>query len=121
MRAGARAREPRGHVRESIDNGSGDDGGVATRRNPRGGAAARLTMFLKNALVTKEITAGGYRLVEPSRTMQRLNAALVEQNLSYATFATALYGRIDATSLTLTFALGGHPNPLLLTKGGELR
>src|SRR2546421_8377180 len=57
--------------------------------------AALLTMFLKQALVTKEIRPGGYRLLEPSQTMQKLNDSLVGQNLSQATFATALYGHIN--------------------------
>src|SRR5437868_3997548 len=47
--------------------------------------AALLTMFIKNALVTKEITAGSYRLLDPGTAMARLNDALVGQNLSYAT------------------------------------
>lgn len=83
--------------------------------------AALLTMFLKQALVTKEITPAGYRLLGPEQTMSRLNDALVEQNLSHATFATALYGHVSARTLKLTFARGGHPSPLLLTRDGELR
>jgi sigma-B regulation protein RsbU (phosphoserine phosphatase) len=80
-------------------------------------------MFLKQALVTKEILpgGGGYRLLEPGQTMAKLNDALVGQKLSHATFATALYGHVDARTLTLTFARGGHPNPLLLPATGELR
>src|SRR2546423_1285215 len=49
---------------------------------------ALLPMFIKNALVTKEITADGYRLLSPGQTMVRLNEALVSQKLSHATFAT---------------------------------
>src|SRR5207237_10699401 len=61
--------------------------------------AALLTMFLKQALVTKEIQPGTYRLLDPSLTMARLNDALVEQNLSHATFATAIYGHVDTRPL----------------------
>src|SRR5688500_2414418 len=82
--------------------------------------AALLTMFLKNALVTKEITPSGYRLLPPGQSMARLNAALVDQNLSQATFATALYGSIDTRTLRLTFARGGHPSPILITGDGRL-
>ena len=82
--------------------------------------AALLTMFIKRALVTKEITAGGYRLLPPAEAMTRLNDALVEQNLSQATFATALYGIINTTTLTVTFARGGHPNPVLLSREGDV-
>jgi serine phosphatase RsbU (regulator of sigma subunit) len=80
--------------------------------------AALLTMFIKNALVTKEITAGGYRLLEPGETMGRLNQALIEQNLSYATFATAIYGLINTQTLEVSFARGGHPNPVIFRGDG---
>jgi serine phosphatase RsbU (regulator of sigma subunit) len=83
--------------------------------------AALLTMFLKQALVTKEITPKGYRLLEPSATMARLNDALVEQNLSHATFATAIYGYINTQTFEVVFSRGGHPNPLVLGCGGEMR
>jgi sigma-B regulation protein RsbU (phosphoserine phosphatase) len=76
--------------------------------------AALLTMFIKRALVSKEIGPGGYRLLPPAETMQRVNDALVEQNLSAATFATALYGILDTVTLQVTIASGGHPCPLLL-------
>ena len=83
--------------------------------------AALLTMFIKRALVTKEILKQGYRLLAPGEAMARLNQALVEQELSQATFATALYGMIDTQSLLCTFARAGHPGPLLLSASGELR
>jgi sigma-B regulation protein RsbU (phosphoserine phosphatase) len=83
--------------------------------------AALLTMFLKQALVTKVIDATGYRLLAPSVTMQKLNDALVAQNLSTATFATALYGNINYRTRRLTFARGGHPEPILLSHNGDVR
>ena len=83
--------------------------------------AALLTMFLKQALVTKEITPQGYRLLEPSATMARLNDALVEQNLSHATFATAIYGYVNTQTFEVVFSRGGHPNPLVLGSAGEMR
>jgi sigma-B regulation protein RsbU (phosphoserine phosphatase) len=83
--------------------------------------AALLTMFMKNALVTKQITADGYHLLAPGKTMARLNESLVSQNLSYATFATAIYGVIDTQSLRVTFARGGHPNPIVLRADGGMQ
>ena len=83
--------------------------------------AALLTMFLKQALVTKVIDNTGYRLLAPSVTMQKLNDALVAQNLSTATFATALYGNINYRTRRLTFARGGHPDPIMLSRDGELK
>lgn len=81
--------------------------------------AALLTMFIKNALVTKEINPQGYRLLPPSETMSRLNEALVGQNLSYATFATAVYGMINTDTLKVSITRGGHPNPLILRADGS--
>lgn len=80
--------------------------------------AALLTMFVKNALMTKQITPSGYRLLTAGETMARLNEVLVGQNLSYATFATAIYGTINTESLEMSFARGGHPNPIVLRADG---
>lgn len=82
--------------------------------------AALLTMFIKNALVTKQIFPGGYRLLAPSETMARLNEMLIEQNLSQATFATAIYGYINIDTGRVTFARGGHPSPLAIRADGSL-
>src|SRR3954467_5779267 len=71
--------------------------------------AALLTMFIKNALVTKQISPDGYRLLDPSQTMAKLNEVLVGQHLSHATFATAIYGHVNTDTLQMTFARGGHP------------
>ena len=84
--------------------------------------AALLTMFIKRALATKEIFPDrpGYRLLEPCETLERLNHALVEQDLSQATYATALYGVINTRTLDVAYSKGGHPAPALLRVGGEL-
>jgi len=82
--------------------------------------AALLTMFIKNALVTKQIIPGGYRLVPPGETMAKLNDALIGQNLSYATFATAIYGTINTDTLEVSCARGGHPNPIILRANGSV-
>src|SRR5439155_26981566 len=52
--------------------------------------AALLTMYIKRALICKEIGPTGYRLLDPAESMRRLNDALIEQNLSQATFCTAI-------------------------------
>ena len=83
--------------------------------------AALLTMFIKNALVTKQITADGYRLLSAGETMARLNSTIVAQGLSYATFATAIYGYINVYTLEAHFARGGHPNPILIGSDGSLQ
>jgi serine phosphatase RsbU (regulator of sigma subunit) len=53
--------------------------------------------------------------------MAKLNDALVDQNLSQATFATALYGTINTATLEMSFSRGGHPNPVLLSSEGTLQ
>jgi sigma-B regulation protein RsbU (phosphoserine phosphatase) len=83
--------------------------------------AALLTMFIKNALVTKEITADGYRLLTPAQTMAKLNDALVGQNLANASFATALYGLINTETGNVSFARGGHPSPIILRADGTVQ
>lgn len=81
--------------------------------------AALLTMFIKNAFVTKEIRSGGYRLLLPGETLGRLNDAMVEQNLSQATFATAVYGIINTQTLVVQYARAGHPLPVVLSRDGQ--
>ncbi len=82
--------------------------------------AALLTMFIKNALVTKQITPGGYRLLDPGEALGRLNASLVEQKLNHATFATAVYGTVNTSTLVCRFAGAGHPYPLLMRADGTV-
>jgi len=83
--------------------------------------AALLTMFVKHALTTKEISNGRYRLLRPSESIARLNEALLEQNLAQSMFATALYGMIDVRTFELTLACAGHPAPMLLSEGQGFR
>src|SRR3954469_5813150 len=80
--------------------------------------AALLTMFIKNALVTKQITDDGYRLLTPGETMAKLNDTIISQNLSYATFATAIYGYVNIHTLEASFSRGGHPCPVLIKSDG---
>jgi sigma-B regulation protein RsbU (phosphoserine phosphatase) len=82
--------------------------------------AALLTMFIKHAMVTKEISGNAYRLLAPGETLSRLNSSLIDQNLSQAAFATALYGVINVQTLDVTLARAGHPNPLLIQTDGAI-
>jgi sigma-B regulation protein RsbU (phosphoserine phosphatase) len=82
--------------------------------------AALLTMFIKTALVTKQITPQGYRLLLPSEAMGRLNTTLVDQNLSHATFATAFYATVNVNTLVCKYARAGHPQPLLMRADGMM-
>ena len=82
--------------------------------------AALLTMFIKHALATKQIGLGGYRLLTAAETMGRLNETLIEQGLSAATFATALYGTINVETRQVTFSRAGHPHPMVLRAGHDI-
>jgi sigma-B regulation protein RsbU (phosphoserine phosphatase) len=79
-----------------------------------------LTMFIKRALITKEILPSGYRLLDPSETLAHLNSALVDQALSQASYATALYGMINTRTLKVRFSRGGYPSPALLRCDGRM-
>jgi len=82
--------------------------------------AALLTMFIKRALITKEILPTGYHLLEPSETLAHLNTALVDQALSQASYATALYGMVNTRTLKVRFSRGGHPSPAVMRKDGSI-
>jgi phosphoserine phosphatase RsbU/P len=82
--------------------------------------AALLTMFIKHALATKQIGVGGYRLLTAAETMGRLNDTLIDQALSAATFATALYGTVNIDTGQVTFARAGHPLPMVLRADGQI-
>lgn len=74
--------------------------------------AALMTMFLKRALVTKEIKGHNYTIIDPGESLARLNADMVAQNLSNFQFATCCYGILDTKSLQLQLASAGHPPPM---------
>lgn len=81
--------------------------------------AALLTMFMHQALQTKEIGEGTYRLLKPSETLDRLNEAMVEQDLSQSTFATAVVGIVNVETGAIMVAGAGHPNPMVIPKQGD--
>lgn len=85
-----------------------------------GTPAALLTMFMRNAILTKRILSHGYELVPPSETIAALNASLRSQNLNHASFATAIFARINCETGELSFAKGGHPNPIRLRADGSI-
>jgi sigma-B regulation protein RsbU (phosphoserine phosphatase) len=76
--------------------------------------AALLTMFLRTSLVTMEIVSDHYRIMTPAETMGRLNQALLRQNFSQTTFATAIYGIVEVNSGLCSIARAGHPCPILI-------
>lgn len=83
-------------------------------------AAGLLTMFLRQALVTKRIDGQNYDLIEPCDAISNLHRSLVQQALPNCWFVTASYAVINTTSLELTHARGGHPYPLHITADGKI-
>jgi serine phosphatase RsbU (regulator of sigma subunit) len=82
--------------------------------------AALLTMFIKQALQTKEVVPGGYRIVPPDEALAKLNRDLLARQSSQTQFVTACYGTIDIRTRELSLARAGHPSPLLLAHGGSV-
>jgi serine phosphatase RsbU (regulator of sigma subunit) len=81
--------------------------------------AALLTIFIKQALKMKDILPSGYRLLHPSEALARLNEAMIEQELSHAAFATAIYATIDARTRQLSIARAGHPLAMIMRPDGS--
>ncbi len=85
-----------------------------------GMAASLLTMFIKRAIVPKLVRGDGYTVLSPSETMEALNDALADQALPNCQFVTACYALLDHKTMTLQYARGGHPYPLLITSDGTV-
>ena len=82
----------------------------------KGPEAASLT-----ALARYTLRAVGRELSEPSRALQALNDAILEQR-SDNRFMTAVLARLDVANgdHSLVLSNGGHPRPLLVRAGGDV-
>ena len=85
--------------------------------------AALMTVYIKQALRTKEMTldAPGYRLLSPDEVLSHLNRMLLEQDGGATCFATAVYAIIDTRTGVMRIARAGHPLPALLSPGQSTR
>lgn len=84
--------------------------------------AAMMTMFIKQALPTRQIVAGhGYRLVPPHEALSHLNQQMLTHKTDTLRFATACYAILNHRTLELELASAGHPNPLLMSGDGSIR
>ncbi len=83
--------------------------------------ASLLTVYLKQAVRGKEISADGYRLLSPAEVLGRLNRDLIALNLADSRFITMVYGLLDVRDGRLRFSRAGHPHPLLVPASGEPR
>jgi len=76
-------------------------------------------MFIKKALQTKRIIGNTYEIVPPDVSLAELNDDICAQDLSSCNFCTAVYGVLDTSTLTLTYARAGHPAPVLVRRDGS--
>lgn len=86
-----------------------------------GMAASLLTMFIKNAVISKVIHDDGYEVLDPGRSLQRLNQRLCEQQLPNSQFVTAAFCMLNTETLELQIARAGHPYPLHRTADGTVK
>jgi len=79
--------------------------------------AAILTIFLKQALVMREVIDNKCHVFSPSEVMNDLNTKMLEQRLSGNPFVTCCYCLLNIETLELTYARSGHPYPVLIRRG----
>ena len=85
-----------------------------------GVAAGLMTMFLRQALVSKRIEAESYAVLTPAEALQNLHECLVRQKLPNCQFVTAAYGILNTRTRQLRMARGGHPYSLRICPGGQI-
>lgn len=81
--------------------------------------ASLLTIFLKKAVIPKEISGHSYTLLKPDEVLSRLNRELIDQNLAETPFITMIYALLNVQERTISFARAGHPYPLYVPRVGE--
>jgi hypothetical protein len=82
-------------------------------------SAALLSVFIKRALRNKEIGDSGRHLPRPDHVLARLNAELLETELSETQFAAAVYAVFNLRTRRIDLARGGAPYPILRRSGGD--
>lgn len=81
--------------------------------------ASLLTVFLKKAVQSKEVSGSSYRLLAPEEVLTRLNRELIAQGLAELPFITMVYGLLNCRDGRLQFARAAHPYPVYLPSTGE--
>ncbi len=81
--------------------------------------ASLLTIFLKKAIRTKEISGQEYRLIPPNEVLQHLNREMIDQAVAENPFITMVYALFNRRDCTLSFARAGHPHPLYVPRSGK--
>jgi len=85
-----------------------------------GVAAGLVTMFLRQALISKRVHGDSYTIVEPAEALDALHQCLLRQKLPNSQFVTAAYGVVDAGRSALHLARAGHPYPIHIRADGSI-
>ncbi len=85
-----------------------------------GVAAGLLTMFIRQALITKRIKGDESEIVEPGESLRMLNNSLAKHSLPNCQFVTCVYCVVNIETLEMTYARGGHPYPYVISPDGEV-
>ncbi|MBL8877696.1 MAG: serine/threonine-protein phosphatase [Phycisphaerales bacterium] len=83
-------------------------------------AAGLLTMFLRQALITKRVSGREYALIDPANVVASLNESLLSARLPSQQFVTAVYGTVNPRSGEVRLSRAGHPYPILFRADGTL-
>jgi len=82
--------------------------------------AALLTIFIKRALIMKNIDGHDYTLIDAGTVLEQLNRDMVEQDLNNFQFATCCYGLLNTITRQLCVASAGHPPPMVINREGQM-
>lgn len=82
-------------------------------------SAALLSVFIKRALRIDEAGDGGGHLRRPNEVLARLNAELLETELSETQFAAAVYAVFNLRTRRIDVARAGAPYPILRRADGN--
>ncbi len=82
-------------------------------------ASSLLSIYVKKAIKSKEITGHSYRIVEPNEVLASLNRELVNLQLPEPPFVTMTYGVLNCLDGVLTFSRAAHPHPIHVPANGE--
>ena len=86
-----------------------------------GVGAGLMTLFVKRAIITKEIFDHSYRIIPPDQALARLNDDLCSLELPEHQFVTGLYGIINARTGSLEISRAGHPHPIMIAPDGSIQ
>jgi sigma-B regulation protein RsbU (phosphoserine phosphatase) len=82
------------------------------------GAGSLIGSLTRHAVVGKEISATGYKLLSPEEVLSRVNRELLALGLEEPPFVAMLYGVLNARTGDLVYARAGLPPPVFVPVTG---